>query len=187
MSGYIVVSPTPYFAVSDKSGAYKIQNVPDGSYTVTAWHEGAKNSTKPVAVAGDSKEFSAGGDCGNVCGCGARKTTFRSRLAAGLRLVRGVAGLRVGSSEFGGTNLSPLNICSYARLYHFLDWLHTLQTESITGTSTSTPTTQASAAPELGPNSVMATATASSKKLLAPISAPGEATLCGTFNLRMSR
>jgi plastocyanin len=55
MSGYIVVSPTPYFAVSDKSGAYKIENVPDGSYSVTAWHEGAKNSTKPVAVAGDSK------------------------------------------------------------------------------------------------------------------------------------
>src|SRR5450755_3061292 len=55
MAGYIVVSPTPYFAVSDKSGAYKIENVPDGSYSVTAWHEGAKNSTKPVAVAGDSK------------------------------------------------------------------------------------------------------------------------------------
>ncbi len=55
MSGYIVVSPTPYFATSDKSGEYKIENVPDGSYTVTAWHEGAKNQSKPVAVAGDTK------------------------------------------------------------------------------------------------------------------------------------
>ena len=55
MAGYVFVSPTPYFAVTDKSGAYKIENVPDGSYSVTAWHEGAKNSTKPVAVAGDSK------------------------------------------------------------------------------------------------------------------------------------
>lgn len=55
MSGYIVVSPTPYFAVTDKSGSYKIDNVPDGSYTVTAWHEGAKNSSKPVTVAGESK------------------------------------------------------------------------------------------------------------------------------------
>jgi plastocyanin len=55
MSGYVVVSPTPYFALTDKSGAYKIENVPDGSYTVTAWHEGAKNSSKPVTVAGDSK------------------------------------------------------------------------------------------------------------------------------------
>ena len=51
------------------------------------------------------------------------------------------------------------------------------QTESITGTSTSTPTTQTSAAPDSGPNRVIATATASSKKLLAPISAPGAATL----------
>lgn len=55
MSGYIVVSPTPYFAVTDKSGNFKIENVPDGSYTVTAWHEGAKNSSKPVTVAGDTK------------------------------------------------------------------------------------------------------------------------------------
>jgi plastocyanin len=55
MGGYIVVSPTPYFAVTDKSGDYKIENVPDGSYTVTAWHEGAKNSSKPVTVAGEGK------------------------------------------------------------------------------------------------------------------------------------
>ena len=55
MAGYVVVSPTPYFAVTDKSGSYKIDNVPDGSYTVTAWHEGAKNSSKPVTVAGEGK------------------------------------------------------------------------------------------------------------------------------------
>jgi len=55
MAGYIVVSPTPYFAVTDKAGAYKIENVPDGSYTVTAWHEGAKNQSKPITVAGDSQ------------------------------------------------------------------------------------------------------------------------------------
>jgi len=55
MSGYVVVSPTAYFATSDKSGDYKIENVPDGSYTVTAWHEGAKNQSKPVTVSGDTK------------------------------------------------------------------------------------------------------------------------------------
>lgn len=55
MAGYVVVSPTPYFAVTDKSGAYKIENVPDGSYTVVAWHEGAKNQSKPVTVSGDTK------------------------------------------------------------------------------------------------------------------------------------
>ena len=54
MSAYIIVSPTPYFTVTDKSGEYKIENVPDGSYTVTAWHEGAKNKSNPVKVAGDT-------------------------------------------------------------------------------------------------------------------------------------
>jgi plastocyanin len=55
MAGYVVVSPTPYFAVTDKSGEFKIENVPDGGYTVVAWHEGAKNSSKPVTVSGDTK------------------------------------------------------------------------------------------------------------------------------------
>jgi plastocyanin len=55
MSGYVVVAPTPYFTVTEKSGEYKIENVPDGSYTVVAWHEGAKNQSKPVSVAGDTK------------------------------------------------------------------------------------------------------------------------------------
>jgi hypothetical protein len=45
----------------------------------------------------------------------------------------------------------------------------------MTGTSTNTPTTVAKAAPDSGPNSAMAVATANSKKLLAPIKAPGAA------------
>jgi plastocyanin len=55
MSAYLVVVPTPYFATSDQAGNYKIENVPDGSYTVTAWHEGTKNQSKPLAVSGDGK------------------------------------------------------------------------------------------------------------------------------------
>jgi plastocyanin len=55
MAAYVVVVPTPYYAVTDKSGDYKIDNVPDGSYTVTAWHEGAKNQSKPVTVSGSGK------------------------------------------------------------------------------------------------------------------------------------
>lgn len=55
MSAYIIVSPTPYYAITDKSGNYKIENVPDGQYSVVAWHEGAKNSTKAVTVSGDTK------------------------------------------------------------------------------------------------------------------------------------
>ena len=54
--------------------------------------------------------------------------------------------------------------------------LQNAQTDNMTGTSIKTPTTVASAAPDSGPNRAMAVATASSKKLLAPMSAPGAAT-----------
>jgi plastocyanin len=54
MSAYVIVSPTPYFVETDKSGAFKIENVPDGAYTATAWHEGAKNKSNLVKVAGDT-------------------------------------------------------------------------------------------------------------------------------------
>ena len=54
MSAYVIVSPTPYFAVSEADGTYKIANVPDGQYSVTAWHEGMKPQSKPTKVAGDS-------------------------------------------------------------------------------------------------------------------------------------
>jgi hypothetical protein len=55
MGGYIVVVPNPYFVQTDAGGAYEIENVPDGPYTVTAWHEGAKTQSMPVAVSGDAK------------------------------------------------------------------------------------------------------------------------------------
>jgi plastocyanin len=55
MSGYIIVSPTPYFATADKSGIYHIDNVPDGAYSVTFWNEGTKPHTSQVTVSGDTK------------------------------------------------------------------------------------------------------------------------------------
>ena len=54
MSAYIIVTPTPYFAVTEPDGSYKIAGVPDGQYTVSAWHEGMKVQSKPVKVAGDT-------------------------------------------------------------------------------------------------------------------------------------
>ena len=55
MAGYVIVSPTPYFAETDDAGNYKIKDVPDGSYTLTVWHEGAKTQSKPLTVAGGGK------------------------------------------------------------------------------------------------------------------------------------
>ena len=71
--------------------------------------------------------------------------------------------------------------------YHPLLELTTFTTNSMTGTSISTPTTVASAAPELKPNKLIAAATANSKKFEAPISADGQATLCFSPNARFRR
>ncbi len=50
MNGYIVVSPTPYFALTDKSGDYEIKNVPPGKYTLKTWSEDGKVTTQAVEV-----------------------------------------------------------------------------------------------------------------------------------------
>jgi plastocyanin len=42
MNGYVVVVPTPYFAVTDKNGNYEIKNVPAGKYTLKTWSEDGK-------------------------------------------------------------------------------------------------------------------------------------------------
>jgi hypothetical protein len=52
MAAYIVVSPTPYFAETGDDGTFKLANVPDGDYKVTAWHEGMKQQTKDVKTGG---------------------------------------------------------------------------------------------------------------------------------------
>lgn len=54
MSAFVIVSPTPYFAQTDATGNFTIANVPDGNYTITVWHEGAKPVSKPITVKGDT-------------------------------------------------------------------------------------------------------------------------------------
>jgi plastocyanin len=51
MSGFIVVTPTPYFAVTDPDGAYEIKDVPPGTYTLKTWSEDGKVTTQSVTVA----------------------------------------------------------------------------------------------------------------------------------------
>jgi len=54
MSGYVVVVPTPYFAVTDKDGNFEIKDVPDGSYTLKTWSEVGKPATQSASVSGGS-------------------------------------------------------------------------------------------------------------------------------------
>ena len=50
MVGVILVLDTPYFVKPDPSGSYRITNVPQGRYTVVAWHESAPSDSMEVNV-----------------------------------------------------------------------------------------------------------------------------------------
>jgi plastocyanin len=52
MEAFVVVVPTPYFAVTAPDGSYTIKDVPDGSYTVKVWHTKLKATQKSVTVTG---------------------------------------------------------------------------------------------------------------------------------------
>ena len=51
MNAYILVFGHPFFALTDKDGRYRIENVPPGTYGVIAWNEGTSSETRPVSVA----------------------------------------------------------------------------------------------------------------------------------------
>jgi plastocyanin len=40
MSAWVIVHDSPYYAVTDEHGGYRIDGVPPGSYKLTMWHEG---------------------------------------------------------------------------------------------------------------------------------------------------
>jgi len=50
MIGYVIVSKSPYFAVSQDTGQFEIKDVPAGTYTVEAWHEKLGTKTEQVTV-----------------------------------------------------------------------------------------------------------------------------------------
>lgn len=54
MSGYVLVAPTPYFALTDKEGHYTIKDVPAGNYTLKTWSEEGKPVTQSVSVSSGS-------------------------------------------------------------------------------------------------------------------------------------
>jgi len=57
MSAYVVVTETPYYAVSDSQGNYAIENLPPGRYVVRVWHErNSKFPPREIEVIGDLKE-----------------------------------------------------------------------------------------------------------------------------------
>ncbi|HXM67593.1 MAG TPA: plastocyanin/azurin family copper-binding protein [Candidatus Acidoferrum sp.] len=51
MVGYIVVVPTPYFALTGSDGSFTIKDVPPGNYTLKTWSEDGKATTQTVTAA----------------------------------------------------------------------------------------------------------------------------------------
>jgi hypothetical protein len=55
MSAYIVVTPSPYFAVTDAKGEFVIDGMLPGSYEIQVWHEqlGNQSKTQTLAAGGE--------------------------------------------------------------------------------------------------------------------------------------
>ncbi|MEZ5404134.1 MAG: hypothetical protein R2729_30925 [Bryobacteraceae bacterium] len=58
MNAVVVVVKTPWYSVTDKSGAFRIPDVPAGEYVMKVWHErapenGLKSLERPVTVGAD--------------------------------------------------------------------------------------------------------------------------------------
>jgi plastocyanin len=51
MTGWVLVTDSPYFAITGEDGSFSIDNVPPGKYTVEIWHEKLGTQTKEVTVA----------------------------------------------------------------------------------------------------------------------------------------
>jgi plastocyanin len=51
MIGYILVVPTPYFALTRNDGTFSIKDVPPGNYTLKTWSEDGKPTTQAITAA----------------------------------------------------------------------------------------------------------------------------------------
>jgi plastocyanin len=51
MVGYIVVAPTPYFALTASDGTFTIKDVPPGKYTLKTWSEDGTPTTQAITAA----------------------------------------------------------------------------------------------------------------------------------------
>jgi len=50
MLGFIIILQNPYFALTDKSGNFVINDMPAGTYKLTAWHEKLQSASMQITV-----------------------------------------------------------------------------------------------------------------------------------------
>jgi hypothetical protein len=51
MTAYVIVTPSPYYAMAGSDGRYTVSGVPAGDYLLTVWHERAPKVEQRVTVA----------------------------------------------------------------------------------------------------------------------------------------
>ncbi len=51
MTGWVLVTDNPHFAITKEDGKFSLANLPAGAYTVEAWHEKYGSQTKEITVA----------------------------------------------------------------------------------------------------------------------------------------
>lgn len=57
MKSYIAVFANPYFQVTGQDGSFKLENVPPGTYKLTAWHEVYGAKEQDVTVSANQQEI----------------------------------------------------------------------------------------------------------------------------------
>ena len=50
MSAFVLVFSHRFYATTDEGGRYRIDSIPPGSYTVSAWYDGAARATRTVTI-----------------------------------------------------------------------------------------------------------------------------------------
>jgi len=50
MSAYVIVTDTPYFAVTDRQGRFTLKDVPPGKYVLKVWHEPSRTASIEMMV-----------------------------------------------------------------------------------------------------------------------------------------
>jgi len=53
MRGYIAVLKTSHYSLTGDDGAFSLNNLPPGKYTITAWHETLGKQTQEVTITGN--------------------------------------------------------------------------------------------------------------------------------------
>jgi hypothetical protein len=57
MSAAIVVTDTPYFALTDVTGGFKIDDLPAGEYEMEVWHEQLGTKSMELVVSNGTSRF----------------------------------------------------------------------------------------------------------------------------------